>query len=285
MMAAVERAVQAGAAVHADRRSGQKGLFDAVEDETPARQAASGLANIPEWEDRERLAYEKEVLGFYLTSHPLAEHEALLKTYCSHSTLDVGSLPNRTEVVLGGMISAINIAHTKKTNAKYANFDLEDMSGVVRCILWPEDFAKYGNLVAADSIVVARGAAERRPGSEVTNLIVNELIPLAEVASRFTRGIVVRVSEGEHGQAGIESLHEILRGYPGSCELQLVICLADGTRVLLKSDKVRVDLNPEMRTRIEGLLGPGNVRLLAAPPPSAQPRARPNGRPRELAAH
>jgi DNA polymerase-3 subunit alpha len=93
---------------------------------------------------------------------------------------------------------------------------------------------------------------------------------------------VVRLSETEHGQAGLESLHEILRGYPGKCELQLVICLADGTKVSLKSERMRVDLNPEMRSRIDGLLGSGNVRLIAAPPP-APARPRSGGRPREMA--
>ncbi len=71
-------------------------------------------------------------------------------------------------------------------------FDLEDMGGILRCILWPEEYANFGHLVAADAILVVRGAVDRRPGSEESNLIVNELIPLDEVAGRFTRGVVIR---------------------------------------------------------------------------------------------
>lgn len=245
------------------------------------------MPDIEEWDSREQLAAEKEVLGYYLTSHPLAEHEATLKTYCSHSTIDLPALKHRTEVVLGGMIGSIKVSQKKDSrpgdpSSKYAMFDLEDMGGTLRCILWSEGYASFGHLVTADAILVVRGAVDRRPGSEETNLVVNELIPLADVAGRFTRGLVVRISETEHGQSGLEALHEIVRGYPGKCELQLALLLADGTRVAVKSDRIRVDWNPEIQSRIEALLGPGNVRLIAAPPPPpARPRS--GGRPREMA--
>jgi DNA polymerase-3 subunit alpha len=272
IMAVIDRAMQAGAALHADRRSGQKGLFEGLDDvEEKDPRSSANLPDVPDWEDRQRLAYEKEVLGFYLSSHPLAEHERALATYCSHTTADLANLPARSEVVMGGMLSSIKYSQTKNarsgsTNTKYAMFDLEDMNGAVRCILWPEEFASHGHLVQADATLVVRAAVDRRPGSEEANLIVNELIPLHELASRFTKGIIVRVSEEQHAERGLEELHEILRGYPGNCELQLVVCLADGSRAYLKSQGMRIDLNAEMRERVDGLLGPGNLRLIAAPP-------------------
>jgi DNA polymerase-3 subunit alpha len=271
IMAVIDRALQAGASLHADRRSGQKGLFEGLDDaeEKDPRSTAS-LPDLPEWEDRQRLAYEKEVLGFYLSSHPLAEHQRTLATYCSHTTADLANLPARSEVVMGGMLSSIKYSQTKNarsgsTNTKYAMFDLEDTSGAVRCIIWPEEFAHHGHLVQADATLVVRGAVDRRPGSEEANLIVNELIPVHELASRFTKGIIIRVSEEQHAERGLQELHEILRGYPGSCELQLVICLADGSRAYMKSQGMRVELNAEMRQRVDALLGAGNLRLIAAP--------------------
>jgi len=75
-------------------------------------------------------------------------------------------------------------------------------------------------------------------------------------------------------------LFEILRGYPGDCELQLLVCLADGRRAFLKSERVRLDLNAEMRSRVDALLGPGNVRLISAPPKPTKSRggSRPQAR-------
>jgi DNA polymerase-3 subunit alpha len=157
--------------------------------------------------------------------------------------------------------------------SKYAMFDLEDMAGIMRCILWPEQYAQYGALVVPDAILGVQGVIDKRPGSEEANLIVNQLIPLDELPARFTRGIVVRLNEEQHDVAAVEKLYEILRGYPGPCEVQLLVALADGSRIVCSCDRLRVEINPEMRRRIEELLGPGNVRLLASPPaPSPQPR-------------
>ena len=272
-MASVERALQSGAAMHSDRKTGQKGLFDAMDDEEQSTTAKASLPDIPEWETKQQLAGEKEVLGFYLSSHPLAEHQQTLSTYCTHTLDQLATLPARTEVMVGGSMAAIKYSQTKNPRpdkpSKYVMFDLEDMSGTVRCILWPDDFLLHGHRVEADAILVVRGSIDRR-GDEA-NLIVNELIPLEDLAGRFTRGMVVRVTEEQHTQRGLEDLFEVLRGYPGSCELQLVVCLADGSKVHLKSGGLRIDLNPEMRTRVDQLLGPGNVKLLSSPPRSTAP--------------
>jgi DNA polymerase-3 subunit alpha len=279
LFAAVERAMQSGAAAAADRRSGQMALFGDDDEETPEVAAAS-LPDVPEWEERDKLFKEKEVLGFYLSSHPLAEHEKTLSTYCSHNSVEAAALPHRSEVMLGGMLSAIKFAHTKNPKpgspSRYAMFDLEDMAGMIRCILWPDQFVHYGEMVTPDAVLVVLGSIDKRPGSDEANLIVGELISIDDLAGRFTRGIMIRVMEKPHGQRGLEQLYEILRGYPGNCELELVICLADGSRVPMSSKK-RVSLDPEMRRRVEDLLGPGNLRLLPAPNKNGN-GARRNGR-------
>ena len=257
----IERAIQSGAAAAADRRRGQRGLFG-DDDEADQQQAvAASLPDIPEWEPRDKQAKEKEVLGFYLTGHPLAEHQETLATYCSHSTVEAAGLSLRTEVMLGGMVAAIKFSHTKNPQpgrpSKYAMFDLEDMQGIMRCILWPEQYVEYGELVQPDAILVVIGVIDKRLGSDEANLIVNELIPLDQLQARYTRGVMIRLLEGAHGLRAVEQLYEILRGYPGKGELKLSIWLADGRRV--QSDcKMRVEINGEMRGRVEELLGPGN---------------------------
>ncbi|MGA2034859.1 MAG: DNA polymerase III subunit alpha, partial [Thermoguttaceae bacterium] len=273
---AIDRALQAGASAAADRRSGQLGLFG--DEDEPAETGAGDLPEMPEWEPRDRLAKEKEVLGFYMSSHPLAEHRETLAAYCSHSTVEAAALKHRTEVMLGGMVSAVKLSHTKNPKpgspSRYAMFDLEDTAGIMRSIVWPEQFAQFGQLVEADTIRVVRGVIDKRPGSEEANLIVNEMIVLEDLPARCTRGIVIRLLEETHGLEKLDLLHEILRGYPGSGGLQLVICLSDGRRVECSCSDFRVAISPEMRTRVEELLGPGNLRLVTA----AGSTGRANGR-------
>ncbi|HEV3342512.1 MAG TPA: OB-fold nucleic acid binding domain-containing protein, partial [Pirellulales bacterium] len=164
---------------------------------------------------------------------------------------------------------------------KYAMFDLEDMAGMIRSIVWPSDFVNIGHHVQADRVLAVRGTIDKRPGSEEANLIVNELIPLEELMARFTKGVAVRVSEQTHGEKALERLREIVRGYPGNCELQLVLLLADGSKVYCRCDDVRVELNDEMRRRIEELVGAENFFTFAAPQAAKPaPRSRFNGHPR-----
>ncbi len=264
----IDRALQSGTAAAADRRCGQLALFG--EEEGPEQSPASaGLPEVPEWEHRDKLAKEKEVLGFYRSSHPLAEYQATLATYCSHTAVQAAKLAHRTEVMLGGMISSVKLAHTKNPRpgspTRYAMFDLEDTEGAMRCILWPEPFQHYGEKVKPDSIVAVLGAVDKRGGGDEANLIVNELIPLEELPSRYTSAIVLRLREDVHGVKGLEQLYEVLRGYPGTCPLQLVIGLADGTHVKCPCERLRVEITPEMRGRVEELLGAENVRLVASP--------------------
>jgi len=126
--------------------------------------------------------------------------------------------------------------------------------------------------------MAVRGTIDKRGGSDEANLIVSELLPLEDAKSRFTQGVRIRVAEETHGQEGLEKLYEILRGYPGKCELELVIFLADGTRVPMSCERLRVDVSHEMRSRVEALLGPGNLRLVPTSRRTAAPRG--NGRSR-----
>jgi DNA polymerase-3 subunit alpha len=242
---------------------------------------------LPEFDERQRLAMEKEVLGFYLTSHPLAEHEQVLRTYCTHTSSQLAKLEPRAEVLVGGMLAAIKFSHTKNPrqgsdHTKYAMWDLEDLDGIVRCIMWPEQFAEYGELVKPDAILAMRAAIDRRPGSEDVNLIINELIPLEGLSARFTSGVVIRVREDTHGIDLLTPLREIVRGYPGPKPLRLRLELADGGCVLLECGKNGVTIDPELRRRVDDLLGTGNFRLIGAAPKPASPQNG-NGRRRAMA--
>ncbi|MCA9230489.1 MAG: DNA polymerase III subunit alpha [Planctomycetales bacterium] len=273
-MAVLDRALQSGAAAAADRRSGQKGLFEALDEEVEQETAALDLPSIPPFEEQEQLKLEKEVLGFYLTSHPLAEHEATLRTYCTHTSQSMAKLKHRDEVVLGGMLSAIKFSHTKNprpgsVHTKYAMWDLEDLDGIMRCILWPEQFAEFGHLVQSEAILGVVGKVDRRPGAEEVNLIVDKLLTMEELSKQFSSGMVIRVEEDKHGENVLQQLREIVRGYPGNKRLRLRLDLSTGGQVWVESAKQGIEPNSELNERIDQLLGAGN-RLIerAAPRPS-----------------
>ncbi len=272
LVAVIDRALQSGAAIQADKKSGQASLFGAFDDdqEETQQKAVTPLPEMDEWPDREKLVAEKEVLGYYLDSHPLAEFEPKLATFRTHTTDKLADIKDRGEVTLGGMISSIKIAHTKNPKpgapSKYANFDLEDMEGAIRCIVWPRDFAEVGHHVTPDSVVLAKGTIDRRGGGDEANLIVNELIPLDGLDQRYTHGMRIRLDEATHSSETMKRLREILRGYPGKQEMLFSLTLTEGETVHMKSDKYRIDITPELRNRVDDLLGAGHYKLMMSKP-------------------
>ena len=278
LMASVEKAIQSGATALADRRSGQMNFFDEIDDEVPTQSAAmQNLPDLPEFEDKILLAMEKEVLGMYLSSHPLAEYVQQLSTLCTHKSVDLKSVKNRSEVMVGGMISSIKIANTRnpKPNqpSKYANFDLEDMDGAMRCICWPDGYAKVGHLIVSESVVIMRATVDKRDGGDEFNLIANEIIPIEEANSRFTAGLRIHVDENKHALELIPKIQEILRGYPGKMEVTMALRLQSGETVQLKCKNHPVEISKELRVRLDDLLGETSHRLLVATPKMKPPSA------------
>ena len=250
----------------ADRRSGQKNLFAAFDDPQPAAVTApAGLPDVPPLSDLEMRSNEKEVLGYYIHSHPLAEFHGLIEAICTHGTGDLGSTKAKDAVVIGGLVAALKLSNTKQarpgsTHTRYGMFDLEDMNGLVRSICWPEDYARLGEHLQPDAVVIVGGSIDRRAGSEETNLIVNEIVPIAEAWKLQPRGVTVKLVEGEHDSATLDRLADLVRRHPGKTPLRLVIDLADGSRVLLDADRDKVQWGPAFHGDLVALLGPGCVR-------------------------
>jgi DNA polymerase-3 subunit alpha len=263
LMAVIDKALQGGAAAAKDKRSGQLNLFDDLVEEDSA--SAASLPDIAEFPDKERLAMEKEVLGYYLSSHPLAAHERLLKSFCTHNATTARTLGNRTEVWMGGVISSIKLAHTRNPKpgkpSKYANFDLEDLEGIVRSIAWPDTYEKFAPFIQPDTIALIRGRIDKR-GEDEINLIVDDVVPIEEADQKFTSGIHILFDEQKHPQDLISDIEEILRGYPGDREVKIAVRLAEGPTVHIQVGKQRVSIESELRQRLDDLLGEPSHRLI-----------------------
>ena len=277
----LDKAIRGGQASTADRKRGQKSLFEMLDDEeeteaeSQTAQAAAGLPEIDEWPDHERAANEKEVLGFYLTSHPLQKYEQKFKTFATHTTAEALRLPDRTEVVIGGMISAIKLGATKNPKegrpSLYAMFDLEDVENTIRTIVWPEQYQVCTEQVKPDQIVFAVGRIDRSRSraDDDANLIVEQLLTLEEAETELTRGILITLNADDDG-ASIRVLYEILKTYraagrSGGCELELQIRFPDRRVALLKAPNFRVNFTPELRQRVAERFGETAFRLIPAP--------------------
>ncbi len=270
LFAGIERAIAAGAARLADRKSGQKNLFAAFEEAEPAaEEPVATLPDVPPLTDMEMRSFEKEVLGYYVHSHPLAEYRSILQAVCTHGSAEVGNAEPRSDVVMGGLVGALKLSNTKQprpgsTFTRYGMFDLEDMEGLVRSICWPEEYARLGEQLVPDAVVVVAGTVDRRAGSEETNLIINEIVPIAEVWNRPVRSVHVKILEAAHDAAVLDQLKHLLTRHAGPTPIRMIIELTDGRRALLEVDGYRVAWSAGLLADLENLLGSGSVRAQAA---------------------
>jgi DNA polymerase-3 subunit alpha len=291
----IDRAVQGAAARQRDKARGQKSLFGDGPS-TSSDDSTTDIAMPPadDWTHSQKLAAEKEVFGFYLTSHPLTEYADQIAAFTQHRVKDLRNLEDGKEVLLGGMISSIKRATTKNPsrngNSKYVNFDLEDASGVVRCIMWPDDYANDGEKVRQDAIVIVKGRVDLR-GRE-PNIIVNKLLTLADAEKEFTRQIVLFFKRGFHTEDEMKRAREVASRYPGRTPLVVVVDTIDpepeqgasdagaamneggvrstgsGTGRLraILSTSIQVAARPELKQELQEILGTDGCRFQAAMP-------------------
>jgi DNA polymerase-3 subunit alpha len=274
LMEAVERAVSAANSRQRDKALGQKNLFESDEPADSDEPAfVPTLPDVPDWTRSQKLAYEKEVFGFFLTSHPITEAGERVTRYATHTAKQLADCDDGAEVMLGGMVGAIKKAATKKPSrnghTRYVNFDFEDETGIVRCIMWPEEFARQGELVVPEAVLYLRGKVDRR-GRE-PNVIVNKLLTLDEADKEFTKQVAIRFQRGLHAEAELVRVREILDRYPGETDVIVVVDSADPhnpqTRLryqLAPPQKLRVTCSTGLRRELIAVLGEENLSFVAS---------------------
>lgn len=271
--AVIERAVQGAASMQRDKQRGQKNLFGGDEEEAPVANtpdlSTSMMPDMPEWNKREMLAFEKEALGFFLTSHPLAEMSATIKQFSTHEAKQLVDAADADTVVLGGMVSAIKKAQTKKPSRnghqKYVNFDFEDPSGVVRCIMWPEEFARLGEKVEMEQVRFVRGKVDKR--NREPNVIIDAMWTLEEVEKEFTHQVLIKFQKGLHDIRVIERVRDILLKTPGKAEVVLVVDIAGAEKrtryISMKPLAQKIAVNRDMRRELMETVGEDNIKFVA----------------------
>lgn len=266
-MLAVDGAVQSAQAAHRDKASGQMGLFgggdDAAEEEAHAE-----LPQAEEWPHSQTLQFEKEVYGFYMTSHPLAEFADVLETLVPTTIKSLRDLDDGTTCTIGGMVSSLKPAQTKNPsrngNSKYMNFDLEDATGVVRCIMWPDDFANDGELVKSDEVRIIKGRVDLR-GRE-PNIICNKMMTVEQAEKEYTKQVLVKLRRGYHSDADMSRVRDIIQSHPGKTPVSLILDTRDERTneplrcVIALPPTMTVSCNPDFRAAIIDAVGSGSVK-------------------------
>ncbi len=274
-LAVLPRAIKDGQSAQESRRRGQVDMFGLFEPEAAApttsngngqaKPGATALPDVPPMSDAVRLAEEKKVLGFYMTSHPLARHDSMLSALATHRVCDLQNVPEKAEVVLGGMINGVQIKSVQKSRSgltRMAKLTFEDLSGTTPAMLWPEEFAKNESMVVSDSICFVRGTMNR--SREPAELVISKVISLEKGAAELSRGVVVRLTKGITQEPDLHRLLRTVRNYPGNLDLYLEIQGLEKVRraVYKAGSSLKIRHDSKLLADLEMHVGAENVRLL-----------------------
>jgi DNA polymerase-3 subunit alpha len=257
LMAVVDKAMEAASAAQRDRAHGQVSLLDVLSSTGAVRREAPALPDVPEWDRPQLLAGEKETLGFYITGHPLAEHRGLIARHTSVTTEDLASLPDKSTVKLGAIVTAVKEISTKNGD-RMAFVTLEDMQGSVEAVVFPDLYRSSMLHLAKDSAVLVKGQVDI--GEETVKLLLSEVQPLALSGNGGLPLVEVTLAGDSASSVGLRRLKALLEMHPGSSPLRLHLQLPEGGQVTIApASSLTVAADDSLRQELEEAFGPGCV--------------------------
>ncbi len=261
MIAGLERAMELGTSLQSDKASGQMNFFSQP-DQIDYAQDQHRLPDVAPWTEQQMLTYEKQVLGFYVTSNPLSHHAEILDIYSTHNSSQLADASPDREVVVGGMIGKIRYNLTKNgknAGAKMAVFVLEDLQGQVEVVLFPRKLNQFAELVAEDNVVFVRGNLDFR--REKPNILASELITLEEAQNKIGGKVRLSLDSLDVTEEKVMQIKAVCECHRGKSPVYVAVRTNKG-KVLATADKslcVHPDL--DFCRKMKQLVGAGNFCL------------------------
>jgi DNA polymerase-3 subunit alpha len=251
LMAVLEAALDHGQRVQKEKCGPQLALFGDA--------ACAGAVNlpavpdVPEWDERQRLAFEKESLGFYFSGHPLTRFAELLGKFTNADALSIKEAPDGAAVRIGGLVRGVKTIKTKKGDLM-GFVTIEDLQGAIEVTLFSRLYAAAGDLLAEDAAVLVQGQVQKDEQS--VKLVAETIVPLAKAEETWTASVHLRVDLSRTDRARLVGLKEVLEKYPGTCKTYLHLRTPDRTEAVFELPAgVHLKAGAALRREVRDALG------------------------------
>lgn len=268
LIAALDRAINEASLRQEEAEKGQGSLFGellgASDDSAPAAAAAAPvLPNIAPWSESERLQREKELLGFYISGHPLEPFRTECELFASHTVSKLGEW-SPDAVTLGVVVTSIKRQFSKTSGNEFARLTVEDFSGSSEVLVFPEAWSVISDQVRPDIPVLLKGGYSRRDqGAEDATFIVQSVTRFTEVRASGDLGIAIDLAATtDLVPTVMEDVRAVLESHPGSAPLELRWSDNGGKPVRFRSKSLSVEASPIILSDLRALLGADCVRLV-----------------------
>jgi DNA polymerase-3 subunit alpha len=262
LAAALDGAIQAASLEQVERATGQGSLFG----DLPAAPRATlrpTLPNVPPLSEHERLTKEKEILGFYISGHPLEPFRAEAELLATHTVAQLGAWTDQP-MALAVVVTAIKRQVSRKSGNEFARLTVEDFSGSAEVLVFPEAWAAIQDRVVADVPVLLKGAYGRRDqGSDNPTFIVESVTRLAELRTLGQIAVAIDLAPDATLSAGVlQDIRAVVEAHPGAAPLEVRWMGTDGQRARLRSASLTVSPASTALLELRALLGPERVQLV-----------------------
>jgi DNA polymerase-3 subunit alpha len=262
LMASVDKAIERAQKSQRDAESGQHGLFLSFSD-AAAEHHEDPLPNVPDWDEHTRLAAEKEILGFFVSGHPLERYADKLIDLRAKTCADIADMKNGTgkdEITAGGILIGIKIAKSKKGDL-YANCKLEDMTGAIECIIFPEAYKKLAEKLKMEVPVLVKGSVRVEEGS-APKMTLSQINSLDEMKVKLPRAVRIRVGLTGASEGTIDALQLACREHQGEATVLFDLERENNFTCVMEADGYNVQADRAFIRRVEELLGRGAVKVV-----------------------
>ncbi|MGA7684551.1 MAG: DNA polymerase III subunit alpha [Terriglobales bacterium] len=265
VMQALDKAIERAQKSQRDAESGQHGLFGVFADEQ-AEQANDALPNTPDWDEQARLAAEKEVLGFFITGHPLEKYKEKLADLNALSTEDIGAMKRSSakdeNITTAGLISGLRVAKSKRSGELWAQASLEDMHGKIELLVFPEAYRKLAEKVKLEVPVLVRGGVRIEEGAN-PKLTANDIIALDDATVPLPKALRIRILLESATDGTIDALHTLCNERKGEAKVLFDLERDGDFMVVMEAEGYNVMPDRNFLGRVEELCGRGSVRVIS----------------------
>ena len=259
MVAGLDKILESSSRTQRERAKGQLSFFDGdYLKENGFNNKTIDLPQVREWPEPQLLSFEKEMLGFYVTGHPLARYAQHLRRFTSVSTANLSEARDGEEIKIVGLIAKIKQTTTRVKQEKMAILKLEDLDGIVEVLVFPAAFQKVSRYIQPNTVVLVRGRLNTR--EDTPKIIVNDLFPIDEVYRLIT---AVNINLSGIRENLFESLKELLILSSGNIPIYLHLDTPTKSRIqLVVGEGLYVAPSETLIQDIENLLGEERVSLV-----------------------
>lgn len=252
----LDHALKMASHIQQDRAIGQTSLFDRLEEDSVFKEEAhQRLPDIEEWPENKLLSFEKELLGFYITSHPLAQYERMLGQYADLTLDRLNEIKEERVVTVGGIIHVLKKKSTKDGRAM-AIITLEDLTGSVEVVIFPDLYEREQEYVIRDLPILVIGKVSLK--EERPKIQANKLIPLSEASYRLSKELHIRMSTPGLEEETLIQLKKVLERFEGEIPVYLHLVTPHHGEIITTTN-MWISLDNGLVGTIEELLGEGVV--------------------------